>query len=117
MKVSCNVISELLPLYAEQIVSRDSELMVEEHLKACETCRKYLGELKAPDSYVGQTEELPMKKLKSILIRKKYRLPPFPFLSASLRHCHKTTKSGAFRRLCCAYASGMHRFAGCIPKT
>ena len=35
MKISCNIIEDLLPLYVDDMVSEDSRQLVEEHLKAC----------------------------------------------------------------------------------
>lgn len=74
MKASCNVIQDILPLYAENIVSEDSVKIVEEHLDSCETCRKYLNEIKSPNSFEQKAEELPMKKLKILLLRKKIQV-------------------------------------------
>lgn len=54
--------------------------MVEEHLDSCETCRKCLNEIKSPNSFEQKAEELPMKKLKILLLRKKYRWQQFLFL-------------------------------------
>lgn len=74
MKVSCNVIQDILPLYVENIVSEDSEQIIEEHLDSCEKCKKYLDEIKSPNTYVQKTDEVPMKKLKSLLLRKKIQV-------------------------------------------
>ena len=46
MKISCNIIEDLLPLYVEDAVSEDSRQLVEEHLKECVSCRKMLEEIK-----------------------------------------------------------------------
>ena len=42
MKISCNVIEDLLPLYVDDGVSEDSRQLVEEHLRDCPSCRKML---------------------------------------------------------------------------
>ncbi len=42
MKISCNVIKDLLPLYHDDICSEDSRLLVDEHLKHCEVCKQEL---------------------------------------------------------------------------
>ena len=36
MKMSCNIIEDLLPLYVDDMVSEDSRKLVEEHLKESE---------------------------------------------------------------------------------
>ena len=44
MKISCNIIEDLLPLYVDDMVSEDSRQLVEEHLqdvsRHAERCRK-----------------------------------------------------------------------------
>lgn len=40
MKISCNVMDDLLPLYAEDMVSRDTAELVRDHLAACTACQK-----------------------------------------------------------------------------
>ena len=42
MDISCDVIRDLLPLYAEDLASEDSRKLVEEHLRACDDCRLIL---------------------------------------------------------------------------
>ena len=36
MKITCNIIEDLLPLYIDDMVSEDSRQLVEEHLKESE---------------------------------------------------------------------------------
>ena len=40
MKLSCDVINDLLPLYHDEVCSEESKRIVEEHLKECENCRE-----------------------------------------------------------------------------
>ncbi|MBR3447344.1 MAG: zf-HC2 domain-containing protein [Oscillospiraceae bacterium] len=49
MKMDCEVIRDLLPLYAENMVSAQSRALTEEHLAECEPCRQYLADLTAPE--------------------------------------------------------------------
>ena len=42
MKLKCEVIQDLLPLYHDQVCSRETKELVEEHLLDCPTCREYL---------------------------------------------------------------------------
>lgn len=46
MKISCNVIKDILPLYVDEVVSDDTKEMVEEHLTFCEGCKKEVESLK-----------------------------------------------------------------------
>lgn len=47
MKVSCDIIKDLLPLYAENLTSEDSNSMVREHLGECPRCTELLDEIKS----------------------------------------------------------------------
>ena len=49
MRVSCEVIKDLLPLYHDGVCSNDSKAMVEEHLAECENCK---AELQAMDEII-----------------------------------------------------------------
>lgn len=42
MKHNCEIVRDLLPLYAEQIASPASTALVEEHLAECPACRAEL---------------------------------------------------------------------------
>lgn len=46
MKVSCDIIRDILPLYAEDMVSNATRDMVDGHLCECDSCTKELGVLK-----------------------------------------------------------------------
>jgi len=48
MKINCDVIQDLLPLYAENMASQGSRDLVEEHLEECETCKQELGQIMKP---------------------------------------------------------------------
>lgn len=39
MKISCDIIKDLLPLYHDGVCSNDSKAMVEEHLAYCDGCK------------------------------------------------------------------------------
>lgn len=45
MKLGCNIIRDLLPLYAESLASEDTVEAVREHLEDCESCRNAYGEM------------------------------------------------------------------------
>lgn len=48
MKINCEIIRDLLPLYAEGLASESSRTLVEEHLPTCESCRRELEVEKKP---------------------------------------------------------------------
>ena len=46
MNITCDMIRDLLPLYAEELASRDSAAAVQEHLQGCSECRRVYEDLK-----------------------------------------------------------------------
>ena len=52
MKLNCEIVQDLLPLYIDEVCSLASREAVEAHIRQCESCRKALegaGELPAPE--------------------------------------------------------------------
>lgn len=47
MKVTCEIIEDLLPLYVDNVCSPQSRQAVEQHLRACEKCRSALESTQA----------------------------------------------------------------------
>lgn len=45
MKMSCQVVEDLLPLYHDGVCSQESNILVEEHLRECANCKKLLSEI------------------------------------------------------------------------
>ena len=58
MKITCNVIRDLLPLAAEELASPDSMEVVREHLEDCEDCRKTYESMKKPPVIVPEEPDL-----------------------------------------------------------
>ena len=46
MKITCDVIQDLMPSYVDGILSEDSQALVKEHMEACKECRKMLEIMK-----------------------------------------------------------------------
>lgn len=46
MKITCDVIQDLMPSYIDGILSEDSQALVEEHMGTCQECRKMLEIMK-----------------------------------------------------------------------
>jgi predicted anti-sigma-YlaC factor YlaD len=40
MKKDCEIVNDLLPLYIDDVCSKSSRGLVEEHLKNCKNCKK-----------------------------------------------------------------------------
>ena len=67
MKISCDVIRDLLPLYVEDMVSTDSRKILEDHLRECHSCMEALNKLREP--VIAVTTELHSMEL----VKKKIR--------------------------------------------
>ena len=71
MIVSCDVINDLIPLYAEDMLSDDSVQLIETHLEYCDDCRVLLNSLKHPDKAPIDNSSLPLLKIKTALRKKR----------------------------------------------
>ncbi len=72
MKLECDVIRDLLPLYAENIASDGSRKLVEEHFAECSDCRNAYEEMTAPPPDVQFTKE-PAQSFQKYVKKKKRR--------------------------------------------
>ena len=57
MKMDCDVIRDLLPLYADEACSGKSRALVEEHLGECPACRDVLARMRATELESGLRRE------------------------------------------------------------
>ena len=64
MRNECNIIRDLLPLYAENMVSADTTAFIEEHLKDCEACRREYEKTKEPQPAQEISHAAPLIKLR-----------------------------------------------------
>ena len=76
MKNECSIVCDLLPLYAEDMVSEDTAEFVKEHLGNCPTCRAELEKLRKPVQpvaarHVPDIDAEPLKRLKKALLMEK----------------------------------------------
>lgn len=59
----CNLITDLLPLYAEDLLSEDSKQLVERHLAKCAACSEKLKLLKTPAAPSPRAESAPEEEV------------------------------------------------------
>lgn len=64
MRNECSIIRDLLPLYAENMVSSNTAAFVGEHLKGCEACRKEYERTREPESAQETADAAPLLKLR-----------------------------------------------------
>ena len=77
MRIKCDVINDLLPLYVDDVLSDASRELVDEHIKECESCRKTLenmtGKVSIPVSpELRKDDTKPIKGLKKIVTKWKW---------------------------------------------
>lgn len=73
MKLNCEIIRDLLPLYSDNVCSEESKAVVDEHLKECEPCReelKAISDNKPAALLKLDSEALIIGKYRRILLKK-----------------------------------------------
>lgn len=70
MKITCNVIKDLLPLYYDHMCSEETKQIVEEHLKSCESCRKELAYLSGDFTFNANINEEKIRTNASKAVKK-----------------------------------------------
>ena len=75
MKNECSIVRDILPLYAEKMVSKDTAEFVKGHLENCPICRAELEKLREPVEVQAELQTdidaAPLKRLKKALLIKK----------------------------------------------
>lgn len=72
MKHNCEIVRDLLPLYAEQIASPASTALVEEHLSECPACRAELQRMEKPVTVQPEPQaDAPLKTIQIALTRRR----------------------------------------------
>lgn len=64
MKNECEIVMDLLPLYAENIASEASADFVRRHIENCTSCREELGRISSPRVTNAQADAAPLKRIK-----------------------------------------------------
>lgn len=63
-KTNCDLINDLLPLYADNVCSEESKAAVAEHISGCEKCRTQLEKMGRPISVNPAEDIAVMKRIK-----------------------------------------------------
>ena len=72
MNITCDIIRDLLPLYAEDLVSEDSKKLVDGHLCQCDPCTKVLASLKKDMPLPVEGEPDALNKVKKMILRRRW---------------------------------------------
>ena len=79
MKMECEVIRDLLPLYAEKIASPATNALVEQHLAECPDCRAQLEQMEQP---LPVQPEAPLENIRRTMRKKSIRTAAAAVLTA-----------------------------------
>ena len=74
MDIKCEIIRDLLPLYVEELTSKESSEAISVHLKICDECRKEYEEMKSGETKTCQTQAEEIKPLKRIMQKLNMRI-------------------------------------------
>jgi len=80
MKLTCEVIGDLLPLYAEKMCSDSTSELVEEHIGSCVHCKKRLEDMTQGIQLSPDINVVPFAKLRKKLLAKKVQTIVFSAL-------------------------------------
>ena len=72
-KISCNVINDILPLYADDVVSEDTRKLVNEHLSGCRECSQRLSDIRSDIRTDIETQAAEAEKHAVVAAKKKLR--------------------------------------------
>ena len=96
MKLECDVIRDLLPLYAEKLASHASSALVEQHLAACPACRAELERM-------GKLEQMQLP----------VPVQPEPQPDAPLKNIRSSLNRRRLRTMLCSFAAALALAAVC----
>ena len=71
MKLSCDVIRDILPLYAEDMVSKATREVVDAHICECSACEKELEELKQVQKIPVEADVKSLKRVGDAIRRRR----------------------------------------------
>jgi len=72
-EIGCEVICDLLPLYADDLASPQARSLVEEHLKICDTCEKALERLQTQEERMPLSPNKALGQVKKQISKKRLR--------------------------------------------
>ncbi len=96
MKISCEIVKDLLPLYYDKVCSNQSRTAVEEHLQECDNCKKYLDSMNS--DFIPTNAEKAAEQAKSNILKgiKKKLLRKNVMISAISVICAVAVSLGVF---------------------
>lgn len=71
---NCTIVQDLIPLYIDNLSSRESSELIEKHCKECTECQNYLNLAKEKIKTNSQSEETEKKITKSLNRQRKHKI-------------------------------------------
>lgn len=65
--MTCEFITDLIPIYADNAASEQTRLIVEKHIKSCPSCRRFLASCKRAEKKRSGIAKNRLDKIKSML--------------------------------------------------
>lgn len=96
MSVSCNTIRDLLPLYHDDVCSKDTKTLIEEHLKTCKECQVCLDDIDTEVFKNGFDTNKEQEKVKLLKVFKRKLLKKNIMVSVISILCAFLVLSGVF---------------------
>ena len=72
--INCAIIKDLLPLYADEVLSPESTELVSQHLESCENCKNELANMQAPIEKANYSDDAQinvLRRMKKKITRQK----------------------------------------------
>lgn len=85
MKYQCEVIKDLLPLYIDDVCSKESRKIIEEHIEICDDCRQYYNTMSLADNNIvseDKNNEILADSLKNV--KKQIKIKKIMAVSSTL---------------------------------
>lgn len=71
MNITCSIIRDLLPLYAEELASPDSQALIDAHLCGCDACAAEFARLKKAVPIPMEVDAAPLTKIRKAITRRR----------------------------------------------
>ena len=81
-QMNCNIIRDILPIYADGVVCQDTHELVSQHLAACEDCKKIFETMQTPLSLPIDSESAPLRTIRNKWTKKAIAIAIVAFITA-----------------------------------
>lgn len=83
-EVKCTIIQDILPLYVDEVVGRDTKEMVEEHLQHCASCQKDVESMERDLILPAENNAAPLQTIRRKWRNKKWMISLISVLTTAI---------------------------------